>query len=97
MTAGERHGVGMPAWVQCFCCEDYWCNLHSKHVFECDCPPVGSWNEDVDPYLTAVIGIGFDPGIASKGTLERVGPSCYEGDDADVIPWIEEELLRAAS
>jgi hypothetical protein len=36
-------------WVQCPLCEDWWCQLHNEHVYECDCPPL----EDLlpaDPY-----------------------------------------------
>lgn len=36
------------AWVRCPHCENYWCRIHDRHAFECDCPPVEEWS--VDPY-----------------------------------------------
>jgi hypothetical protein len=44
----------MAAWTPCPCCENYWCNLHAMHAFECPCPPVGEW--DVDPYSAGADG-----------------------------------------
>lgn len=35
-------------WVPCPCCENYWCNLHEKHAYDCPCPPIEEWNES--PY-----------------------------------------------
>lgn len=40
------------AWIPCPYCEDYWCIIHEKHAFECDCPDLEEceaqgWN----PYL----------------------------------------------
>ena len=32
--------VMVPVWQRCDCCEDYWCNLHHMHAYDCDCPPV---------------------------------------------------------
>ena len=29
-----------PIWVECEWCEEYWCNLHEMHAFECECPPI---------------------------------------------------------
>jgi len=37
-----------PAWIPCDNCEEYWCTIHEKHAFECDCPPIEEWT--VDPY-----------------------------------------------
>jgi hypothetical protein len=25
-------------WIVCDLCEDYWCTLHEKHAYDCDCP-----------------------------------------------------------
>ena len=38
-----------PAWVQCGMCEDFMCNIHDKHVADCDCPGIDEWG-DVWPY-----------------------------------------------
>jgi DNA (cytosine-5)-methyltransferase 1 len=32
--------VMVPVWQRCACCEDYWCNIHHMHAYDCDCPPV---------------------------------------------------------
>lgn len=32
--------VMVPLWQRCQCCEDYWCNIHHMHAYDCDCPPV---------------------------------------------------------
>lgn len=39
-------------WVLCECCEDYLCNIHKMHVFDCDCPSVEEWIErnGISPY-----------------------------------------------
>jgi len=40
-------------WVPCPSCEDYWCVVHKKHVYDCECPPLEEWVEtDRDPYLS---------------------------------------------
>ena len=36
------------AWTECACCEDYWCNVHNEHAYDCDCPPLEEW--ETDPY-----------------------------------------------
>lgn len=47
------NSVVRPAWVPCKMCDDLWCNRHSAHVFECDCPPLDEWVENGDdPYET---------------------------------------------
>ena len=40
--------VMVPVWERCPCCEDYWCNLHETHAFQCGCPPVDDWQADLD-------------------------------------------------
>jgi len=54
--AGEGSGlspahcsVGFPAWVPCYCCQEYVCTIHKMHAFECPRPPIEEWG-DVDPY-----------------------------------------------
>jgi len=36
------------AWVRCPACEDFWCTIHKRHVYDCECPPLEEWAED--PY-----------------------------------------------
>jgi hypothetical protein len=41
-----------PIWIECENCDEYWCNIHEMHAFECDCPPLEVWAEwDINPYL----------------------------------------------
>lgn len=41
----------IPAWEKCECCDDFICNIHGTHVFECECPGIEDWCErDVYPY-----------------------------------------------
>jgi hypothetical protein len=39
--------VSGPAWVPCSCGE-YWCRIHEKHAYDCECPPIDEWT--TDPY-----------------------------------------------
>lgn len=39
-------------WAPCPDCDEYWCNLHHMHAFECDCPPVEYWL--CNPYLSVL-------------------------------------------
>jgi hypothetical protein len=37
-------------WVLCQC-DDYWCQIHGQHVFECPCPDIDWWAaRQVSPY-----------------------------------------------
>jgi hypothetical protein len=38
----------MTPWTPCEDCDEYWCNIHEEHAFECPCPPVEEWS--ADPY-----------------------------------------------
>jgi hypothetical protein len=38
-------------WVKCRHCENYWCLIHSQHVWDCPCPPIEAWNDS--PYEPA--------------------------------------------
>jgi len=40
--------VMVPIWQRCQCCEDYWCNIHHMHAYDCDCPPIEDF--EVYPY-----------------------------------------------
>ena len=39
-----------PAWVPCTDCDEFWCNVHEQHAFDCPCPPIEDWT--CDPYTT---------------------------------------------
>ena len=44
-----------PCWTPCDMCEDYICNIHEMHAYDCLCEPVEWWYEnDMDPYTTTV-------------------------------------------
>jgi site-specific DNA-cytosine methylase len=48
--------VLVPAWQPCPCCEDFWCNIHHRHVYDCACAPIDDWAEkDMDPYSECVL------------------------------------------
>ena len=43
--------VLVPLWQQCPCCEDFWCNLHHMHAYDCDCPGIEEYGDiGIDPY-----------------------------------------------
>ena len=44
-----RDSPQVSTWVKCKDCDEWWCNLHGKHVFECACPAIEYWN--VNPYV----------------------------------------------
>lgn len=48
-------------WTPCEDCDEYWCNIHQEHVFECDCPGIDEWV--VDPYSPPSKNV---PGPASE-------------------------------
>ena len=38
-------------WERCDCCDDYLCNIHGCHAFECRCPGIEWWEEQgISPY-----------------------------------------------
>jgi hypothetical protein len=32
--------VMVPAWQECGCCGDWWCNICADHVGDCECAPI---------------------------------------------------------
>jgi len=38
-------------WAPCDCCDEFVCNIHGVHAFECECPPIDEWGQ-IDPYTT---------------------------------------------
>lgn len=45
----------IPAWIECPDCDDYWCNLHQLHAYDCNCPPLDEWEGDA--YSSAYDGM----------------------------------------
>lgn len=42
----------MIIWVECIDCDEFWCNVHRKHVHDCTCPDIENLlNINIDPYL----------------------------------------------
>lgn len=39
----------MKIWNKCKNCDDYWCNIHNEHVYDCECPGLEEWS--INPYL----------------------------------------------
>ena len=45
--------MNSPCWDHCEMCDDFICNIHKKHVADCDCEGVEWWyDQDMDPYMT---------------------------------------------
>jgi len=43
--------VLVPAWVRCGCCEDFICQAHGCHAYECRCKSIEHWADaDASPY-----------------------------------------------
>lgn len=43
--------MNKPLWTPCEDCDDFWCNYHDKHTYDCDCPTIDEFCEiDFDPY-----------------------------------------------
>lgn len=43
--------VDIACWTRCECCEDFICNIHGMHAYDCDCPPIDEWASlGIDPY-----------------------------------------------
>lgn len=43
--------VLVPAWVRCGCCEDFICQAHGRHAYECRCKSIEHWADaDASPY-----------------------------------------------
>ena len=58
-------------WEPCECCDEFGCNIHQAHAFECDCPAIEDW-EDLDPY--APLSIRRLPHLPHEG---RIGDGKY--------------------
>ena len=44
-----------PCWRRCSLCEDFICNIHQEHAYDCECESVEWWAEhDMYPYETTV-------------------------------------------
>jgi hypothetical protein len=43
-----------PAWTPCDGCEDFYCQIHQVHAYDCECPAVEDWMQGLDPYTTPV-------------------------------------------
>lgn len=42
-----KSNKGLAAWHKCKLCEDYFCRVHKKHVYDCSCKGFQEW--DIDP------------------------------------------------
>lgn len=75
----------LPAWEQCGCCDEFWCNIHDMHAFECDCPPIEEWNSD--PYMADTNSHslqGLEP-ESQPGGYER--PAGLHDRARSIQPW----------
>jgi len=37
------HWKAKAPWTPCPDCDDFWCNIHRKHVYDCKCPGIEDW------------------------------------------------------
>jgi site-specific DNA-cytosine methylase len=81
--------TGMPCWTRCECCDDFACNIHRMHAYDCECPDIDGWVErwGTDPYLCTVnewLGI---TGITGLQGLARHGDDGHQPgwDGADAV------------
>lgn len=66
----------VPAWERCECCDDFICNIHGVHVYDCKCPGIEYWAKiDVDPYSPCIVVVGKGAPKAIKGIrkIEIIG------------------------
>jgi hypothetical protein len=64
MSIGNRtdSSEDKPAWTQCDCCGDFYCNHCQQHAADCPCPPIDVWAEyGRHPYT--------DPWLFKKGAI----------------------------
>ena len=81
-----------PAWEKCGCCDEFWCNIHDMHTFECDCPPIEYWISD--PYVSytncnSIQGMEYEP---QQGGHER--QAGLYGRTGAIHPWTEDPPMR---
>lgn len=47
----ETNPIRRPRWMKCPCCDDYWCQIHNQHAYDCECLPVDDLAaQGVDPF-----------------------------------------------
>jgi len=43
--------LNKPVWEKCDMCDDFICNVHQSHVYDCECPGIEFWvDHEVWPY-----------------------------------------------
>lgn len=64
-----------PLWEKCPGCDDYVCNRHGRHAYDCECPDLEGFIElGIDPYV--------DPVTApSAGVGAGEGPAPVDGQE----------------
>ena len=46
----------MPMWDKCPGCDDYVCNQHGQHAYDCPCPDIDTFAAmNINPYLDKVV------------------------------------------
>ena len=66
----------VPAWERCECCDDFMCNIHNMHVYDCRCPGIERWIENgTDPYFPCIVVVGKGAKNAQEGVkkIEIIG------------------------
>lgn len=46
-------------WVRCRDCDDFFCQVHHEHVFDCTCPEVDDWVAELEclPYEAIAVSV----------------------------------------
>jgi DNA (cytosine-5)-methyltransferase 1 len=97
---GADETGGRTIWDQCTCCDEFWCNLHDQHAYECDCPSVEDW--DIDPYSSTCREVANAGGkglqIPKQKNVSRPGRGEERRTVAECSWWtIEPDVGRVAN
>lgn len=51
--------AGLPIWIRCPMCEDFWCTHHGEHAHDCECGSIDDLLAvGIDPYRIPA-GLGW--------------------------------------
>jgi hypothetical protein len=69
-------GPFITPWTLCECCEDFWCNIHNAHAYDCSCPSIEVWCDNgTSPYEPQEISIKMTAADQEKFDSGQVGTS----------------------
>lgn len=85
------------AWEPCECCDEFVCNIHGMHAFECECPAIDEWR--TDPYAYGWLGDAGSAGLQARERAELSGAQRHEEGRAAEQPgcaWSDLEWLACS-